>query len=42
MKMIGVPDNVHKELKILAAINSKKIYELIVEAIVLLKEKYSE
>ena len=40
MKSIGLPDEVHKQLKIISANTGKKLIDLIKECVDYLKEKY--
>jgi mRNA-degrading endonuclease RelE of RelBE toxin-antitoxin system len=39
---IQISKEVHKELKLLAVKTDKKLYELISESLILLKDKYNE
>jgi|APFre7841882654_1041346.scaffolds.fasta_scaffold05089_8 hypothetical protein len=41
MKSIGINEEMHQRLKILAIASNKKIYELVLEAIELLESKYN-
>lgn len=40
MKSIGLPDDLHKQLKIISANTGKKLIDLIRECVEFLKEKY--
>jgi len=42
MKSIGINDSMHKRIRMLSAKTGKKIYELILEALTWLEEKYQE
>jgi len=42
MKSIGIDEEMHQNLKLLSIATHKKIYELIKESIVYLKEKYHD
>ena len=41
MKSIGLSDEIHRRLKMISAISGKKMYELIVEIVEILEDKYS-
>ena len=42
MKSIGINEHMHKRLKILSIVSEKKIYQLILDAIEYLEEKYRD